>query len=333
MTRIAVVIPCFRVRDHILDVLGAIGAEVRTIYVVDDGCPQDSGKVVERGSSDPRVRVLYHAQNKGVGAAVITGYRAAIAEGADIIVKMDGDGQMDPADLAALVAPIAEGQADYTKGNRFAELGHLPTMPVIRIAGNAMLSFLTKFSSGYWDVFDPTNGYTAIHASVAADLPFDRIAPRYFFESDMLFRLGLLRAVVRDVSLPARYGTEKSGLRLPGTVVGFSARHVRNTGRRFFHNYLLRDFSAASVELALGTALLAFGVIFGAINWAQSIVDDVVAYNGTIMLAALSVILGTQFLLAFLHFDVARVPREPLHPQLLRRQRRLDALVAPKASG
>jgi len=227
---------------------------------------------------------------------------------------------MDPADLPALVAPILDGSADYAKGNRFTEIGHLPAMPLVRVAGNAVLSFLTKFSSGYWDIFDPTNGYTAIHAAVAARLPYAKIAPRYFFESDMLFRLGVMRAVVRDVPMPARYGEERSGLRLPGTVVGFAARHVRNTARRLAYSYFLRDFSAASVELVLGAALLTFGVAFGAVNWAESIVEGVGAYTGTIMLAALSVILGVQFLLAFLHYDVNRVPKESLGRQLMRRK-------------
>jgi glycosyltransferase involved in cell wall biosynthesis len=320
MTRIAVVIPCYRVRDRILDVIGDIGPEVSRIYVVDDGCPEGTGAHVESACHDPRVTVLRHDRNQGVGAAVMTGYRAAIDGGADVIVKMDGDGQMAGADLPALVAPILDAEADYTKGNRFLELARLPAMPRVRITGNAVLSFLTKFSSGYWDIFDPTNGYTAVHAQVAARLPFDQIAPRYFFESDMLFRLGQLRAVVRDVPMPARYGGERSGLRLPGTIAGFSARHAANTARRLFYSYFLRDFSAASIELLLGAALLAFGVIFGAVNWVQSVAQGVGAYTGTIMLAALCVILGVQFLLAFLHFDVGRVPRDPIHPQLLRRQ-------------
>jgi glycosyltransferase involved in cell wall biosynthesis len=331
MTRIAVVIPCFRVRERILPVLGAIGDECDAIFVVDDGCPEKTGALVEARVTDPRVRVLYHERNQGVGAAVLTGYRAALAAGADIIVKIDGDGQMDPADVPVLVAPIADGIADYAKGNRFSELAHLPSMPAVRIVGNAGLSFITKISSGYWDVFDPTNGYTAIHAMVAARLPFDRIATDYFFESDMLFHLGQIGAVVRDVPLPARYGEERSGLRLPGTVVSFGARHAANTARRLFYSYFLRDFSAASVELLIGVLLLAFGVTFGAVNWAASVARGVGAYTGTIMLAALSVILGVQLLLAFQHYDVRRVPREPLHPQLLRRRRAEERLRPPRA--
>lgn len=324
--RIAVVIPCYRVRSHILQVLDAIGDECAAIFVVDDGCPEGSGKLVEEGCRDPRVRVIRHDTNRGVGAAVITGYQAAIADGADVIVKVDGDGQMDPADLPKIVAPIVEGDADYVKGNRFYDLTHIRRMPAMRILGNAALSFMTKFSSGYWDIFDPTNGYTAIHASVAELLPLSRMSSRYFFESDMLHELGLLGAVVRDVPLDARYGSEQSSLRLSSAVIRFSVAHAGNTVRRLFYNYFLRDFSAASVELALGVGLLAFGLIFGATQWVEWNARGVGAYAGTVMLAALPVILGVQLLLAFISFDVSRVPRSPLHPGLVRRRGAESAL-------
>jgi glycosyltransferase involved in cell wall biosynthesis len=330
--RIAAVIPCYRVRDRILGVIEAIGDQCSAIYVVDDGCPDGSGRHVEAQCRDPRVRVLYHDTNRGVGAAVITGYRAALDEGAVIIVKIDGDGQMDPADVPRLVAPIVEGTADYAKGNRFYHLDLLHRMPPMRIAGNAALSFITKFSSGYWDIFDPTNGYTAIHEAVARQLPLDRVATGYFFESDMLHHLGLLGAVVRDVPLDARYGDERSGIRLSSAAVRFSLKHARNAVRRLFYNYFLRDFSAASFELLLGLALLTFGIVFGATQWVEWTSRGVGAYAGTVMLAALPVILGTQLLLAFLSFDVARVPRQPLHPQLVRR-RRLEGAIRIAAPG
>jgi glycosyltransferase involved in cell wall biosynthesis len=330
--RIAVVIPCYRVRDHILGVIDGIGDECAAIFVVDDGCPDGSGRHVEAHCRDARVRVLYHDRNRGVGAAVLTGYRAAIEAGATLLVKIDGDGQMDPADVLKFAAPIIEEEADYTKGNRFYDLGRLHRMPMARIVGNAALSFITKFSSGYWDVFDPTNGYTAIHAAVAERLPFERISSRYFFESDMLHHLGLLGAVVRDVPIDARYGSEKSGLRLTSAVVRFSARHAVNTARRLFYNYFLRDFSAASMELVVGVLMLGFGVVFGATQWMEWRARGVGAYAGTVMLAALPVIVGMQLLLAFLAFDVSRVPRRPLYPQLLRRRRASGSLSAPARS-
>ena len=317
---IAVVIPCYRVRATVLDVIAAIGPEVAGIYVIDDGCPEGSGRLVEDECTDPRVRVLYHGANRGVGAAVITGYASALAQGANVIVKIDGDGQMDPADLPRLISPILQGEADYTKGNRFFSLARIHRMPRVRLLGNIGLSFITKFSSGYWDIFDPTNGYTAIHGTVASLLPLDRVASGYFFESDMLHHLGLVGAVVRDVPIDAQYGSEQSNLKLKSVFAHFSLKHAANTARRLFYNYFLRDFSAASIELVLGCALLAFGVTYGAIEWSVWQARGVGAYSGTVMLAALPVILGMQLLLAFVSFDVSRVPRKPLHPQLLRRR-------------
>ena len=201
--RIAVVIPSYRVKKHILEVISGIGNEVERIYVVDDLCPEQSGDFVEAHCDDPRVRIIRHEVNQGVGGAVMSGYRAAIEEGVDIIVKVDGDGQMDPSLIPYFVEPIISGNADYTKGNRFFDLESVRAMPRIRLFGNAVLSFMTKMSSGYWDLFDPTNGYTAIHADVAKHLPFEKISKRYFFETDILFRLNTVRAVVVDMPMEA----------------------------------------------------------------------------------------------------------------------------------
>src|SRR4051812_21032823 len=165
--KVAVVIPCYRVRRHILGVIAGLGPIVDQIYCVDDKCPEDSGGLVEQACVDPRVRVVRHAENQGVGGATLTGYRAAIAGGADVLIKIDGDGQMDPDLIELFVAPIAEGRADYAKGNRFHNIEDTRGMPAVRVFGNACLSFITKLSSGYWTVFDPTNGYTAIERTLA----------------------------------------------------------------------------------------------------------------------------------------------------------------------
>jgi dolichol-phosphate mannosyltransferase len=199
--RIAVIVPCFRVTDQILSVIGRIGPGIEAIYCVDDACPDGSGKLIEQRSPDARVKVLHNAANRGVGGATLAGYRQALADGFDILVKIDGDGQMDPALVPELVRPILSGEADYTKGNRFFFLEHTRGMPFVRLIGNGMLSFLTKLSSGYWTIFDPTNGYTAIHRSVAEQIVSRRIDERYFFETDMLLHLYLLRAVIRDVPM------------------------------------------------------------------------------------------------------------------------------------
>ena len=246
----------------------------------------------------------------------MTGYRAAIEDGADVIVKIDGDGQMDPSLLPRFIAPILKGEADYTKGNRFYDLAHIRSMPPIRLFGNALLSFMTKLSSGYWSIFDPTNGYTAIDARVAAHLPMHKISNRFFFESDMLFRLNILRAVVVDIPMNAVYGTEKSNLRISNILLEYSHKHVRNFFKRLFYNYFLRDMTVASLELIVGAAMLTFGVVFGSINWFTAAAIHKPAPLGTIMLAALPVLLGIQFLLAFLGFDIANAPRRPINKDL-----------------
>lgn len=311
--RIAVVVPCHRVRKHILGVIDDIPAVVWRIYVVDDACPEQSGRYVALECRDPRVQVLFNDINLGVGGAVMAGYRRAVADDADVVVKMDGDGQMAGAALPQLIGPILRGDADYTKGNRFYDLAQIGRMPKLRIFGNAMLSFMTKISSGYWDVFDPTNGYTAIHAKVVAKLPLEKISRRYFFETDMLFRLNIIRAVVVDVPMDARYGAETSNLRISKILFDFLFKHLRNTFKRVFYNYFLRDLSLASVQLALGALFVALGVGTGVAFWFTSFRTGVPTGAGSVMLSALQIIVGIQLLLGFLAYDISTVPRRALH--------------------
>ena len=319
---VAVVIPSYRVTRHILGVIAAIGPEVHAIFVVDDRCPDGSGNYVRQECRDPRVVVIDHAENQGVGGAVMTGYQAAIDAGADVIVKVDGDGQMDPALIADFIAPILAGEADYTKGNRFFNLEQIGSMPPMRLFGNAVLSLLTKVSSGYWDLFDPTNGYTAIHADAARHLPFAKISRRYFFETDMLFRLNTLNAVVVDVPMDAVYGDEVSNLKISKIVTEFMGKHVRNFTKRIFYNYYLRNMSLASIELPVGIILLLFGFIYGAVHWIESARADVATPAGTVMLSAMPILTGIQLLLAFLSNDIASVPTRPLHKKIKMQRRR-----------
>jgi glycosyltransferase involved in cell wall biosynthesis len=310
--RIAVVVPSYRVVRHILAVIAAVGPEVWRIYVVDDKCPDGSGDHVQTNCTDPRVVVLRHELNQGVGGAVMTGYRAAIADNAAIIVKVDGDGQMDPSLIPNFVAPILAGEADYTKGNRFFDLEELRAMPKLRLFGNAVLSLMTKLSSGYWDLFDPTNGYTAIHSDVARHLPFAKISQRYFFETDMLFRLNILRAAVVDIPMDAKYSDEVSNLKISKILGEFLGKHARNLAKRIFYNYYLRDLSLASIELPLGLLLFLFGTIFGGWNWLHRLNEGTTTPAGTVMLSALPTLMGLQLVLAFLAYDIASVPRRSL---------------------
>lgn len=310
---IAVVVPCYRAKAKVPAVIAAMPAEVASIHVVDDACPEHTGTFVQQSCNDPRVQVHFNIENLGVGGAVMRGYQEALAGGADVIVKIDGDGQMDPALMQAFVEPILAGQADYTKGNRFFDLENIGRMPIIRIVGNAALSFLSKLSTGYWDIFDPTNGYTAIHADVARRLPLGKISQRYFFESDMLFRLNTLRAVVFDVPMDARYEDEVSSLKVSRVLFDFAGKHALNFLKRIFYNFFLRDMSLASLELIAGSVLMVAGLAYGLTNWAHSARTGDPTTAGTVMLAALPMLVGLQFILAFLSYDIASVPRRPIH--------------------
>ena len=311
--KIAVVIPTYKAKSHILGVIREIGPEVSRIYVVDDCCPDKSGQFVESTCDDPRVVVIQHAANQGVGRAVMTGYQAGIADGMDILVKIDSDGQMDPHLIAEFVRPILDGEADYTKGNRFFDLEKVRSMPTIRLFGNAVLSLMCKLSSGYWNLFDPTNGYTAVHAEVARRLPFDKISQRYFFETDMLFRLNTLRAVVVDVPMEARYADETSHLKISKIIGEFLVKHARNFAKRIFYNYYLRDMSLASIELPLGILMFLFGLSYGSYHWLSSAQAGVATPAGTVMLSAMPILMGLQLILAFMSFDISSVPKRPLH--------------------
>lgn len=309
---IGVVIPTYKAKAHIKGVIDAIGSEVSKIYVVDDLCPDSSGRYIQQQCKDSRVKVLFNSQNRGVGGAVMAGYRQAIADGMDVIVKIDSDGQMDPSLIHHFVTPILLGEADYTKGNRFYDIEKLNQMPKVRLIGNALLSLLNKLSSGYWHTFDPTNGYTAISADVAEKLPFHKISNRYFFETDILFRLNTLRAVVIDVPMDAKYGDEVSNLKISKIIGEFALKHGRNLFKRIFYNYYLRDMSIASIQLPLGGILFAFGVVFGGLNWYASANSNIATPAGTVMLSALPTLMGLQLLLAFFSYDIATVPSRPI---------------------
>ena len=314
--KIAVVIPAYKVLKHIDSVLEGIPSSVSYVFVIDDACPEKSGQHVLATNNDPRVKVLFHEVNQGVGGAVMTGYEAALQTDAQVVVKVDGDGQMDLTQLDRLVAPILQGKADYTKGNHFNSVEALEAMPRLRIFGNAVLSFMNKFASGYWRITDPTNGYTAIHSQVLRDLKFVKIAKRYFFESDLLFRLSLLRAVVQDIPMNAIYADEESNLKISRIVGKFLWGNVKNFAKRVFYQYYLREWSTASFELPLGFFLTLFGFVTAFITWLDSFHRDTPAPAGTVMISALPLIVGIQLLLAFINSDVESEPRFPRHINL-----------------
>jgi dolichol-phosphate mannosyltransferase len=309
---IAVVVPCFKVKNSISEVINNIGNEVTQIIVVDDACPEDSGKYIESTSRDKRLTVLYNKDNLGVGGAVKRGYLYALDSHAEVVVKLDGDGQMDPKLIPAFIHLILASKTDYVKGNRFIDIEHVKSMPKLRIVGNLALSFFSKFSTGYWRIFDPNNGYTAISSSALRKLDLDKIDDRYFFESDMLFRLNLARAVVTDLPMEAKYGSEVSNLKIKRVLFEFPYKHVRNFMKRIAYTYYLRDFTLASLELPIGLGLTTFGMAMGIGNFIHSQSLNQATPTGTLILISMSVLVGIQLVLSFFAYDIDSAPNTPI---------------------
>jgi len=315
-SRVAVVIPCYRVRAHIKNVILSIPDCVERIYAIDDCCPEKTGNYLQDSVHDSRLVLLNTPANVGVGGAVKTGYKIALEDQMDIVVKVDGDGQMDASLIPLFCAPIAAGHADYTKGNRFYDLTCIRQMPPLRIFGNAVLSFITKLSTGYWGIFDVNNGFVAISAQVLRHVDMEKVSNRYFFETDMLFRLGLLRANVVDIPMDAQYADEVSNLKIGKVWTEFAWRHTKNLFKRIVYNYFLRDFSVASLQLTLGSLLFLSGAAAGAIVWVRAIQTMVPTPLGTIMLIATALFSGLLLLLAFVSYDMSNSPQKPIQTYL-----------------
>jgi dolichol-phosphate mannosyltransferase len=331
--KVAVVVPAYCVEQQIERVVRGIPGWVAHVIVVVDASPDGTWPRVEAlQATDPgRVVALRHEVNRGVGGAMQTGLREALRLGADVIVKMDGDDQMDPGELPRLVTPLLEGRADVSKGNRYASTSSVRNMPFLRIAGNAGLTFLVKAASGYWNLFDPANGFIAMRAEVLGALDLGRLPRRYFFESGLLIELGIRRAVVQDVSIPARYGDESSSLSIVRTLLGFPPRLVWGLLRRVFWRYFVHDFSAVSVFLLMGLPLLAWGLGYGStVYWEmhrKTVLTGTASFAtaGQVMIAAMPIILGFQLLLQAIVLDVSGVPHQPLSPALRHGPARSDA--------
>ncbi len=306
--RIAAVLPAHNEASHILGVIQSMPESVDHIIVVDD-CSKDDTFQVASTSKDPRLIIIKTPSNQGVGGATITGYRKALDIQSDVIVKMDGDGQMDPAYLPSLLDSIIEQNYDYAKGNRFLSGESLAFMPRHRLIGNIALTFLTKLASGYWNIFDPQNGYTAIKADTLRHLNLDHIHKRFFFENDMLIHLNFFGFRVKDVSIPARYGKEVSDLNPFKISVTFPLLFLRRFFYRVYQKYVLRDFSPIALFLFLGLLLFGWGFLFGIYLWIESQITQQLTPTGTIMLSLLPLILGFQLLLQAIVLDIQETPR------------------------
>lgn len=304
---IAVIIPAYNVEQYIKKVIGGLPSYIDFIIVIDD-CSKDHTAQEINKIKDSRIHLIKHTKNKGVGGAMLSGYQVAYDLGADIMVKIDGDDQMDPQYIMPLLAPILDLEADYAKGNRFLHMKELQKMPIIRRIGNWGLSFLTKLASGYWNIFDPTNGYTALHREAYILLNKEAIDKDFFFETSTLIQLQRGRAVVRDVPIPAQYENQSSNLSPLRTFFTFPPKLFKNSLKRISFQYFLYDFTAVSVYLSVGIPSIIFGTIWGLGKWIASIRTGIVTSTGTVLIAVLPIIIGVQLLTQALSLDINNVP-------------------------
>lgn len=305
---IAVVLPAYNEEKFVAAVIRGLPPLVDHVILVDD-CSTDQTVPVATALADSRLVVLRTPANSGVGGAMALGYQKALELGAEIVVKMDADGQMLPEYLPALLEPVVSGRVDYAKGNRFLTTSALSVMPRRRLFANVILTFLTKAASGYWHVFDPQNGYTALRGTRLARLNLDKLARGYFFENDMLSQLYLQAAKVEDVDIPARYADEESKIRYFRIMVAFPLLFFLRFLRRIYQKYILRDFSPVALFLIVGFLLFGWGAAFGTYLWIRSAVTLEATPTGTIMLSLLPLILGFQLLLQGVVLDIHETPR------------------------
>jgi glycosyltransferase involved in cell wall biosynthesis len=304
--KLVCVIPAFRASRTILSVIKGALPYCDAIVVVDDGCSEGTAEVVRaQYDGDPRVHVIKRSSNGGVGAATKTGIGAALSLAADIIVKLDADGQMNP----SYISSIREAFEHHSyivcvKGNRFFDASVISLMPKARLFGNAALSLFAKFASGYWNVIDPTNGYLAFDAHMLTVLPWQSFDDSYFFELSVLCELGLKKLPILELEMPTIYTDAQSSLSIRKVLLEFPGKLFRKTMRRLLVQYFIFDINLGTLYGFFGTLLLMFGLVFGGYEWIESVTTHVSRATGTIMLAVLPTLMGFQLLLQALMYDV-----------------------------
>lgn len=308
--RIAVVIPYYNAKDHITDVVIKLPDYISKIYIVDDKSPDalpvDDLKGLSNFSS---VQIIESERNLGVGGATKQGFLKAMDDGMDMIIKVDADDQMDTRYIPDLLEPLINKEAEYAKGNRFRDFKALKQMPKTRKFGNLFLSFLTKMATGYWNNFDPTNGFFAVSSDVLSKVDLFKVSDRYYFETSLIAELYFQDARIKDVAMPALYGNERSSMSVWKMPFVFFPRLIKTFFKRILKTYFIFDFNISSIYLLLGVPLFTYGVVFGSYTWWYYSSSDSFAPTGTIMLVTLTIILGFQLLLQAIQYDIMRAPK------------------------
>ncbi len=308
---IIIVIPCFKVKYKILKVISKIPRWINKVICVDDCCPDNSGKFIIDNTSDDRIITLFNSRNLGVGGASLVGFKHAKELGAEIIIKVDGDDQMDLSLINNFIEPIISNDADFTKGNRLTKFKDYYNMPLSRKLGNICLSFFNRFSSGYWNLFDTTNGYLCFNSKLIDLLPLEKISKDYFFESDLLNWLYIIRAKVKDIPIKSIYNNEKSNINIFSVILRFPVLYFRNFFRRFFYEYCLRNPDMKFISFIFGFLSLIFGITFSLNAWKTG-TGEIPSTSGTVAVALISLLVGINFISYFFFSDMNNYPKKNL---------------------
>jgi glycosyltransferase involved in cell wall biosynthesis len=337
---IVTVVPAYNEEHHIARVITTMPAFVDHIVVIDDAST-DATVDVALATADPRLVLLRHEHNTGVGGAVVDGHHKALELGAEVVCIMAGDGQTDPAYLASLIEPVAEGRCDMAKANRFFSSTSFDGMPRHRIIGNVVLSFLNKLASGYWHIFDPQNGYLAVRREALEAVPLDSLATGYSLENDFLINLNIVGARVADVPVPAVYADERSSIKLRRVAPQMARLLFRGFFRRMVRKYVLWSFSPVALFLFTGLALCLFGLVVGA--WATfNTLGEPTASTATVLLSVGPLLAGLNLVISGLMLDIQEGRRLEVQfdlfgghatRQRMSRHLREQAAVGPSTNG
>lgn len=305
---VVAVIPCYKTFTQAPLVVKESLKYVDKVICVDDFCPNGTCDEIRKKIDDKNLLIIKNKTNLGVGGAVKAGIRSALDIDANIIVKIDSDGQMSPELIPELIKPIYEGKAQITKGNRFRDTNIILKMPKVRFIGNIFLSFLTKLSTGYWELFDPTNGFIAIRGDIIKSINLEKLDNRYFFETDLLFRSSLNDFLVKEIPMEAKYEGENSELKPLVEISNFFFKHLKRFSKRILYQYFLIDFNPGSISLIISILFFILGFFIGGLNYINNFSKGIETPLGIQVLFMLLIIISVQFLMNFLYYDVTQRP-------------------------
>ncbi len=315
--KISVIIPVYNVGETIVDFLNKIPDYVDKIYLIDDCCPMSTGIIAQKSAyNSSKLSIIFNKKNLGVGGSVKIGYEKSLLYRSDIVVKIDGDNQMDPKEIKNLLMPIISGDCDYSKGNRFINKNEIENYPRARFYGNIFLSFMSKLSSGYWDIFDPINGFTAIKVDVLKKINIQNVDNRYFFESDMLFNLYLNNVKIKDIPVEIRYHKNQvQNLNVTKETFNFLFKNIHRTYLRIKKKYFMHNFSITSFFGFSSFSLFLFAFLYGGFYWIKyGVISNKLAPNGIVILSVSSLTLAFLFLGVFLYLDSLNNPNIQKNP-------------------